>query len=177
LAASGGAVAFYYFGSFGHVQTAPPVITGYFPLRTLHSFTQNGVSVEIRLEKDNAGNAVLASTYTPTQAGFHLYSKDLPRQGIAGAGRPTLLELPQAGGLQVLGPLFADQPVVDYPIEGFTEPFPIYPDGPVTLRLPVELQPLDEAEQAQEISVTYMACSSQGRCLPPVIDKRIRIIF
>src|SRR2546428_330591 len=50
--------------------------------------------------------------------------------------------------------------------------FPVYPEGAVTLRLPVILTPKDSATAV--LSVTYMACSDRI-CLAPVIDKRIAV--
>jgi hypothetical protein len=49
----------------------------------------------------------------------------------------------------------------------------VYPRGPVTLSLPVELPPGAEWVE-DELSVTYMACSS-GQCKPPVVGKVIPI--
>lgn len=144
----------------------------YTQLQQLHTFTENFVKVEIALEKDAVGNLMLASTYTPTQPDFHLYSKDLPPDG---AGRPTRLEILQQDALQAVGQLFADQPIIDQHIEGFAEPFPIYPDGPVTLRLPIQPLKIEQNPIQIPISVTYMTCSSRGRCLPPVVGKEIEL--
>ena len=54
--------------------------------QSLAKFTEKGVSVEVVVEKDQTGQTWLASTFTPTQPRFHLYSKDLPRTGISGVG-------------------------------------------------------------------------------------------
>lgn len=70
----------------------------------LAHFTENSVEVTIRLEKTSTGGDQLSALFTPP-AGFHLYSKDLPRTGVDGLGRPTLLELPQSGLLLASGPL------------------------------------------------------------------------
>ena len=129
----------------------------------LNTFTKHGVTVDLALETDSAGQAILAARYTPLREHFHLYSKELPRVGLHGAGRPTLLELPPTSSLQTLGPLTADLPSQDYQIEGFPQPFPIYPEGPVTLRLPIA-----GAEVRATLLLTYMSCSSTGICLPPV---------
>ena len=52
------------------------------PWRALASFTENGVTVAIALENDSSGQAWLVGTFTPVQEHFHLYSKDLPKDGI-----------------------------------------------------------------------------------------------
>ncbi len=156
--------------ALNHVTTPP-----YREIQKLHEFTENFVHVDIVLEQDADGALILASTYSPTEANHHLYSIDLPMTGIDGAGRPTRLELVQENKLHVTSPLFADQPVLEHLVEGFSEPFPIYPDGPVTLRLPVAPQNHIEDSIQTNISVTFMACSSKGRCLPPVVDKQIAI--
>ena len=70
-----------------------------------------------------------------------------------------------------LGSLVADKPNTELYAETLGQTFLIYPDGPVTLRLPVRLTA--DKPVTMELSVTYMACSA-GVCFPPVIDKRIR---
>lgn len=162
-------------GFQNHVETGQSTTPPYTELQKLHSFTENSVKVEIVVERDAIGNVILASTYTPTKAHFHLYSKDLPKSGIDGAGRPTLLEIPQEDKIRATDRLFANQPIINQELEGFTEPFPIYPDGPVTLRLPIEIVNSDEDPIQTQISVTYMTCSSEGRCLPPVMNKQVEI--
>jgi hypothetical protein len=71
--------------------------------------------------------------------------------------------------------LSANQPASEYRIEMLDKPFQVYPAGAVTLRLPVELA-ANQTQNPTELSVTYMACSS-GRCLPPVVDKRVTIML
>ncbi len=143
----------------------------------LHSFIENGVKVDIALERDGAGQAILAATYTPMQEHFHLYSKDLPRNGIDGAGRPTLLEIAAPGGVQPIGAVTADLPASDYTIDGFDRPFPVYPDGPVTMRLPIELPRASDQPATVRLTLTYMTCSSYGVCSPPVVEKPVSVII
>ena len=137
----------------------------------LDTITQNHVQVDINLEADSLGHMILAATYKPLDAGFHLYSKDLPITGIDGVGRPTLLELPPQGGFQSSGAVAESVPANTVKIQGMDQPFPIYPDGPITLRVPVKLTNAD-TKQA-ELSLTYMACSLTGGCYPPVMNKEI----
>ena len=136
----------------------------------LSRFAEHEVAVEIALERDRSGKAWLVGTYTPSRATFHLYGKDLPRAGIHGVARPTLLELVSSPSIRPAGPLVADQPTVDLHVAALESTFPVYPAGAVTLRLPVTLTQRDSATAV--LSVTYMACSDRT-CLAPVIDKRI----
>ena len=138
----------------------------------LTRFAQHDVAVEIALERDQAGRAWLVGTYTPSKANLHLYGKDLPRAGIHGVARPTLLELVSSASIRPAGPLVADQPTVDLHVAALETTFPVYPAGAVTLRLPVTLTASNSA--AAELSVTYMACSDRT-CLAPVIDRRITV--
>src|SRR5262249_32452961 len=137
----------------------------------LNSFTQNHVQVNIDLEQGQAGQTYVAATYKPLDPTFHLYSKDLPPNGIDGVGRPTLLEVRK--GAQAAGSVTDSVPAKDTRIEGFDTPFPIYPDGPVTLRLP--LKAIEGGNTPVELSLTYMACSLTGGCYPPVMDKVVTV--
>ena len=139
----------------------------------LADFDQNGVRVTIRLDADPALGARLTGVFTPDQPEFHLYSKDLPRGGLQGVGRPTLLEIAAPGAFRADGPLTADQPEVAHYDEVLKMAFPVYPAGAVSLHLPVE-RTASGAGQTVVLSVTYMACKN-GACLPPVIDRRVQV--
>lgn len=143
--------------------------------QSLASFTKNSVRVELALENDEAGQVILAGTFTPTREHFHLYSHDLPREGIDGAGRPTRVDLPADVALTPLGAWSADAPTLEDVVEGYSRPFLIYPAGPVTLRLPVRLT-ASQATRAT-VFVTYMACSSDQQCLPPVMDEPVSVLL
>ncbi len=136
----------------------------------LGTASQNHVLVEISLERDSDGTTWLTATFTPDDPGLHLYSKDLPRQGSNGLGRPTLLELPDSSWLAAMGEM--TESVQADGISGI-EQVPVYPAGPVTLRLPVRLPP-GKGWFDQEVFVTYMACR-EGACMPPVENKPIAI--
>lgn len=129
------------------------------------------VRVAISLERTQAGDFVLAATFTPLRPGFHLYSKDIPESGINRVGRPTLLSLPANSPLQASGPLSESLP----PHTPSVDPreLLVYPSGPVTLRLPVQL-PAGGQPQTVEIRLTYMSCSG-STCLRPVIQKPVSI--
>jgi len=136
----------------------------------LTRFAEHEVAVEIALERDRSGKTWLVGTYTPSRATFHLYGKDLPKTGIHGVARPTLLEVVSSASIRPVGPLAADRPTIDLHVAALGSTFPVYPEGAVTLRLPVTLTARDSA--TAELSVTYMACSDRT-CLAPVIDRRI----
>jgi len=115
-----------------------------------------------------SGQGWLSGTFTPLEAGFHLYSHDLPRNGLYGQGRPTLLEIVSAGRIQLTGALVANQQTVLW-AQGLL----VYPAGPVTLSWPIEWVE-SSAAAPTELSITYMACNADT-CLKPVIDKRVSV--
>jgi len=148
--------------------------------RALPAWAQNvaqfeaaGVAVTISYRAlDLAGHGTLAATFTPLTAGFHLYSKDLPKTGVQGLGRPTLLELVASATWHCDGPLTADARTTALEFPALHVKLPVYPAGPVTLSLPVTHT--HNGSVAGEISITYMACSEHA-CRSPVVDKRIAV--
>ena len=128
-------------------------------------FDLSRVQVVIHLERSEERTTVVAE-FRPLEEGLHLYGRDLPMEGIDGAGRPTRVDVADAGW-RAVGP---PQPSVDAEnvvLAGFEEPFPIYPDGPVTLRQAIE--PTGDLDDGRiELSITFMACSSAGVCFAPV---------
>jgi hypothetical protein len=100
---------------------------------------------------------VLRVTFRP-DAGFHLYSKDLPVGGVDGVGYATQVSL--TTGLRATGPTKADREVESLRVEGVAGELPVYPAGPVTLTLPVD-------GTKGTVTVGYAACSDRV-CLPPV---------
>lgn len=137
----------------------------------LANFEENGVTVALSWEMDPAGQAWLVGTFTPMLEHFHLYSKDLPRNGINGRGRPTLLEIASLGSIATVGAV-VDSPQVMEIYSLIQQSVPVYPDGPVTLRMPIESK--SGASELTELSVTYMACSLET-CLVPVVDKHFSV--
>lgn len=137
----------------------------------LAEFTENDVHVSIQLETTKTGGYILSATFTPPE-GFHLYSKDIPRGGVDGLGRPTLLELPAEAKMQAAGEL-TESLAAETP--GF-EPkeLLIYPAGAVTLSLPVTLPTGGDVSIEDMVSVTFMACRPTG-CRPPVVGKIIHV--
>jgi thiol-disulfide isomerase/thioredoxin len=139
---------------------------------SLGSFHQGGVRVDIRLERDVVHQPWLSAAFIPERPDTHLYATDLPPQGLDGLGRPTRLAVVSAQGLVVTGGLVVDRPVAADLIEALHLSLPVYPAGPVTLRLPVRIEPRATAE----VSVSYMACGGIG-CQPPVTDRRVSVVL
>jgi hypothetical protein len=131
--------------------------------------TENFVTVTISLESDS-GQVRLSAAFVPADHGFSLYSKDLPRTGVDGIGRPTLIELVPGSRLQAAGALSESVPAE--PGKGVPGLL-LYPPGPVVLRLPVSL-PEGEGWFDECVSVTYVVCSG-GICKIPVEGKLIPI--
>lgn len=138
----------------------------------LASFTDsiNHVAVSVRLSRPSNGTFLLVATFTPP-SGYHLYSKDLPRAGVRGQGRPTLIELAAGAKMQPAGALTES---VAASVPGYVpDGAPVYPSGPVTLTLPVKLP--DQTGWVDDwISLTYMDCT-QVQCLPPTVGKLVQV--
>jgi hypothetical protein len=137
---------------------------------SLASFTENFVRVSIKLERNSSGDYLLSARFTPPE-GYHLYSKDIPLTGADGLGRPTLLELTVDSRMSATGEL---KESVEAHQPGF-EPkeLLVYPSGPVTLSLPVQL-PAGEDWLDDEVKITYMTCSAV-QCKRPVVGKILSV--
>lgn len=136
----------------------------------LASFTENYVEVSIYLECNSQGNGLLSATFTPPD-GYHLYSKDIPMSGIDGLGKPTLLELSADSQIKAIGDLMESVQAQEPDFE--PKALLVYPHGPVTLSLPIEL-PSGDGWIEDELEITYMACSG-SQCKPPVVAKRVLV--
>lgn len=133
--------------------------------------TESFVEVVITLTRAAEGQAYLSATFTPTESKLHLYSKDIPLGGVDGLGRPALLELPKDSLIQINGELTESVPSQSLLAD---EPdLLMYPEGSITLTLPVTLPPGKDWFDDRVI-VTYMACSGYN-CRPPVEGKVIPI--
>ncbi|MGI5322859.1 hypothetical protein [Actinomadura nitritigenes] len=141
-------------GGCGHHEHAPE------PFR----FTEGGVEVTVSV----SGTSVKA-VYRPLRPGFHVYSVDLPAGGVDGLGVATGLDV--RGGLTATGHSTADRPVRMLTLPSLGVSLPVYPDGPVTVSLPVR-----RTGRTAEVVVSYAACSS-GTCLPPVTGHVTRVAF
>ena len=129
------------------------------------SYQGGGVRVTAALARSGHGERVEV-TFTPDAAGFHLYSTALRVQQTHGLGVATRVTV--AGGLRAAGPLTADRPVQMLRITVLHATLPVFPDGPVTLAVPVRAV----GSRPASVIVTYVACSASV-CLMPVIGHRI----
>ena len=143
---------------------------GFVSPQRLAAFNQNSVSVEITLQQDAHQNFFLTAIFTP-ESGDHLYSKDIPRNGLYGEGRPTLLELTPQSGMRSIGELTTT--AVSEVTSMGSDALLVYPAGPVTLRQQVSLPP-GTGWYYDQVSVTYMACTDTT-CKTPVVGRIVRV--
>jgi hypothetical protein len=132
--------------------------------------TENSVEVVISMQDGPENKFTLLATFTPLEAGMHLYSKDIPKTGIGGLGRPTLLALADDSFLQISGEL--SESIAALPAESVPFELRAYPAGPVTLSLAIEST--DAERHTESVFITYMACDDKG-CRAPVENKAIEI--
>jgi len=133
------------------------------------------VTVQIDSAWDDDDTLVVRATFTPGDTGFHLYSTSLPLEGLEGLGRPTLVEVSEPERFSEVGELTADKTTVDLAQETLNLTFPVYPDGPVTLYLPLRFRSADDAANPVSLKLTYMACSDQT-CHRPVTGAEVQVI-
>jgi hypothetical protein len=134
----------------------------------LTEVTENSVRVLVSLEADSVGKPVIRATFTPTEPGLHLYSKDMPEEGVKGFGRPTRLQV-IGDVIKPAGPVYSD--VRPHELDVMDVKLPVYPEGPVTLRQPVEIN--SGGDLTAQIELSYMACRTGGECKIPVERKRV----
>ncbi len=140
----------------------------------LAEFTESYVNVSIILERAGEGETVLKATFTPTEEDAHLYSMELPREGVDGLGRPTLIELPPGASMQVAGDLQESVSSVLDAVATDLPALPVYPSGAVTLSLPVLLPEADGELVTDQLMITYMACTPRG-CHKPVLARLVQV--
>jgi hypothetical protein len=141
--------------------------------RALTDFTEQGVHVEIVLDEDSLGHMWLAGVYTPIEPDSYLYSAHMPAAGIQGLGRPTVLAVVPPSEVKVLGPVVPNLKPHEDRVESLNLTLPVYPPGPVTLRLPIEIPGVGSSARVT-LAVGYMACGPRG-CMPPVEGKRVSV--
>ena len=134
----------------------------------LTELTENSVKVSVALEADSVGKPVIRATFTPTEQGLHLYSKDMPEEGVKGFGRPTRLQM-IGNVIKPASPVFSD--VTPHDLDVMDVKLPIYREGPVTFRQPVEIS--NASDLTAQIEISYMACRTGGECKLPVERKRV----
>jgi hypothetical protein len=128
----------------------------------------SGVTVVAALTIGPDGTRRVQTTFTPQKTGYHLYSMDLPPGGVNGLGVPTTVTV--GGSLRAAGSPTANVPVRNLRIEELDVDLPVYPDGPVTITVPVRRTGNGRAE----VVVTYGACSPSN-CMAPVRDRIIAL--
>lgn len=133
------------------------------------SFSEKGVTVTLSVSGWQSSKGTLTAVFAPEEKGFHLYSTDLPTDGIEGVGRPTVLSV--TGALKAEGELTAAAEVRSISVPGVGAPVPVYPDGPVTTTLPVRADGIGEAT----VSIGYASCSERDGCTIPVSDRPVRL--
>lgn len=133
-------------------------------------FTAGGVAVSVELRRTGRSTVAVTATLRPQRAGFHLYSLSLPEGGVDGLGVPTRVSV--AAPLTATGPATSAERAHDLRIAALGVSLPVYPDGPVTLRLPARLT---GSPATARISLSYGACSATQGCLMPVRDHAVTV--
>ncbi|MFD7840045.1 hypothetical protein [Streptomyces sp. NPDC059761] len=133
------------------------------------SFTEQGVTVTLSVSDWHASKGTLTAVFTPERKGFHLYSTDLPADGVEGVGRPTAMAV--SGPLKAEGRLAASAEPRSITVPGVETPVPVYPDGPVTTTLPVRADGNGDAT----VLIGYASCSTQDGCTIPVSDRPVHL--
>jgi thiol:disulfide interchange protein len=109
----------------------------------------------------------VVGVFTPENSDppLHLYDHELEE---GGTGFPTRLDLSPDSPALAAGPIETDQK----PSKKTADGAPIYPDGPVRLRLPIEVKPGTPRDAKITVLVTYMACTDKS-CRLPVIRQPV----
>ncbi|MEV6578685.1 hypothetical protein AB0M92_11060 [Streptomyces sp. NPDC051582] len=142
---------------------------GAHPSAPTTSFTEQGVTVTLTVSDWHASTGTLSAVFTPEREGFHLYSTDLPADGVEGVGRPTAMAV--SGAVRADGRLAASAEVRSITVPGVEAPVPVYPDGPVTTTLPVRADGDGEAT----VLLGYASCSTRDGCTIPVSDHPVHL--
>ncbi len=140
----------------------------------LAEFTESYVHVAIEFSSTGDQQGILIAIFTPTEPEAHLYSMQLPKDGIDGLGRPTLVELPEGSAIQATGDLQESVASTTEAVSSDLPALPVYPSGEVTLTLPVKLPDLSGKPIEGQVMITFMACTPQG-CHKPVMDRLVDV--
>lgn len=132
------------------------------------SASAGGAVVTADLVTERSGERILQVTFAPQRPGFHIYSLALPANGVDGLGVPTRVLVD--GASAATGPPTADEPTRYSQVAGLDVAIPVYPDGQVTITVPI--RPLSHGRT--EATVSYGLCS-ETRCMAPVDGLRIAI--
>ena len=134
---------------------------------TSHHDSRGRVKVEVSSAWSDEGRLVVRATFTPDDSGYHLYSSTLPKKGLDGLGRPTLIEVVHPEEFSDIGPVVSDKDAIELVDEVLNTTFPVYPDGTVTLYLPLRFQAPPQVASPVPLALTYMSCS-ETNCHMPV---------
>jgi thiol:disulfide interchange protein len=133
----------------------------------LAEFVKNDVAVTIAIERGEGRTATIVGVFTPDAPDLHLYGLALPPGGV---GVATRIDLPADAPLAATGELTADEKTHD--LDGL----PVFPEGPVTLRLSVLLPVSTDGEPvATTLKISYLACTTTTCRIPfkKTVDVRI----
>jgi len=117
---------------------------------------------------------VIRGIFEPKDRGYHLYGPEIPKSGIDGMGRPTLIEISPGTALSPAGPLAIDQKPFTKEFPELKATFEVLPAGRVTVYLPLKLAKKDARNDSFDVQVTFMSCSDR-KCNPPVDAARVTL--
>jgi hypothetical protein len=132
-----------------------------------HHDADGRVRVAISTAWKDSELVVVRGIFTPDDPKYHLYSSDLPRHGVEGLGRPTLIEVVDAEVFSEIGSLVSDQATHELHEELLNVSFPVYSSGAVTLYLPLKFNTTPEVATTVSLKLTYMSCSGT-KCNFPI---------
>lgn len=140
------------------------------------TFTKNHVTVVVERSEVSAKRITVTATFTP-QDGFHLYSTELPKDGIGGVGRPTRFELLATDSHIKLEPgMRVHPPLAQKAAFSKTVELSVFPAGPVhlTRNVNIEQTGLPTTVLAQ---FSYMSCHETLGCTIPVRDYERQLVL
>jgi hypothetical protein len=154
----------------GAVATAGGCST---PRQATTTFDLSRVEVRLDFEPGTEGSGTVVAEFRPSEADIHLYALEMPDGGIDGIGKPTRVNVVD-GDWTATGSATASarSTLLRYP--GLAGEFPAYPDGPVTVRVPVVRRSAAD-DGWIDVALTFLPCTSSGLCYAPVVDQPMRV--
>jgi hypothetical protein len=124
--------------------------------------------VEVKVDSAWADDnlLVLRAEFKPDDSAFHLYGSELPRSGVNGVGRPTLLEVSKPQEFHEIGKLASSKDPILKVNDILNLIYPVYPDGTVILYLPLRVKDVPRTNLSIPIKLTYMSCSEKTCNVP-----------
>lgn len=150
---------------------SPKEVTGFEDLEynkdtLIHHDDAGRVKVKIQSAWTNDGSLVVRAKFIPDDPGFHLYSAELPRSGVNGVGRPTLLEVSAPEELLEIGKLVSNKESLQKLDQTLNLVYQVYDDGPVTLYLPLRFKEAPAFDFSLPVKLTYMSCGEKTCNVP-----------